>query len=515
MSRERYPMQSNIGFILSRTSRKYANKTALIFRERRLTYRELNSRVNRLTNALIGLGVGKGTKVGLIFNNCNEFVESIYAILKAQGVVVPINTRLSYQEISFLLDHSDVSVLIFDNKFIEKVAVFWETNPKIKHYIVCDEESCPGFLHYETLLQSGSSEEPSVSAPQEEDEACIIYTAGTTGRPKGVVLTHRNFIWLAVNYCIGGMTSFEDVSLYIFPLYHVGGLGTYIAHTFIGATAVLKEKYDPLDCLETIQMEGINRWSAIPSIYAEIVNHPDIGKYNLKSITKLSSGAAPMPVDLKYRLAEIFPNAGILDGYGQTESAGAITMLSAKDALKKPGSVGLPYPTNEIRVVDEDDADVPVGEVGELVYQGYTRMSCYYKDPEATAEALKGGWMHSGDLVRLDEEGYVYLVDRKRDMIITGGENVYCREVEETIARLPGVEEVAVVGLPDPKWGEAVTAIVVPRPGAYLSHDEIIDYCKTQIAGYKAPKRVIFAEHLPKNSVGKVLKSELKEIYAV
>ena len=503
-------MESNIAFTLTRNSRKYKDKIAIIFREKRITYKELNTRINRLANALMAHGVKKGMKVALIFNNSNEFVESIYATFKTGGVVVPINTRLTSQEIYNLIDHSDASMLIFDKSFLEKVEMIRQKSQKIDRYVIVNDETRPGFLHYESLLQNAYSREPEGVRVEELDDACIIYTAGTTGRPKGVVLTHRNFLWLSVNYCIGGMTSFEDISMYIFPLFHVGGIGTFISHIFIGATALLKEKYDPLDCLQTIQKDGINRWSAIPTIYAEIVNLPDIHRYNLNSITKLSSGAAPMPMEVKKRLANIFPNAGILDGYGQTESAGAITQLSAKDAFRKPGSVGLPYPTNEIRVVDDNGENVPIGEVGELVYEGPSRMSCYYKDPEATQEAMKGGWMHSGDLVKVDEEGYVYLVDRKKDMIITGGENVYSREVEETIIKLPQVAEVAVIGLPDPKWGEAVTAVVVVKAGANLAKEEVIKFCKDQIASYKSPKKVIFTKSLPKSSVGKILKREIK-----
>lgn len=507
-------MQANIGFSLSRSSRKYGDKTAIIFGEKRITYKELNRRVNRFANALFAHGVKKGMKVALIFNNSNEFVESIYAALKIGAVVVPINTRLTSQEIYNLIDHSDSSTLIFDSSFVEKVEVIRQKSEKIVRYFMVEDETRAGFLHYESLLRNGSPEEPcGIAEAKETDEACIIYTSGTTGRPKGVVLTHRNFLWLAANYCMGGMTGFSDISMYIFPLFHVGGIGTFISHMFIGATAVLKGSYDPSDCLETIQREGINRWSAIPTIYAEVVNLPDVHRYSLTSVTKLSSGAAPMPVEVKKRLAGLFPNACIFDGYGQTESAGAITQLSPKDAFKKAGSVGLPYPTNEIMVVDDENEEVPVGDIGELVYNGYTRMKCYYKDPEATQEAMKGGWMHSGDLVNVDEEGYVYLVDRIKDMIVTGGENVYSREVEEIIIKLPQVAEVAVVGLPDPKWGEAVTAVVVLKKETQLSEKEIIGFCKNHIASYKSPKRVILAENLPKNSVGKILKRELKKLF--
>ena len=357
------------------------------------------------------------------------------------------------------------------------------------------------------------STEPKGIEVKEYDEACIIYTAGTTGNPKGAVLTHRNLLWNSVNYCISQLTSPEDISLYVFPLYHIGAMGTYIAHAFIGAEVHLKDKVEPEDCLETIEREGINRWSAVPTIYANVCKLPQVHKYKLNSVSKLCSGAAPMTLDLKNRLAELFPNAGIFDSYGQTESAGAITVLSPKDALRKPASVGFPCPTYEIRIANDKDEDVVPGEVGELLYDSYTRMSGYYKDPKATQEVMRGGWMHSGDLVRADGEGYIYIVDRKKDMIITGGENVYSKEIEDTIVKLPQVAEVAVIGLPNPKWGEIVTAVVVLIPDAQLFAKEVFEFCKNSIASYKCPKKVILAESLPKNAVGKILKKELKRLY--
>jgi len=503
-------MESNIGLTLTRTSRKHKDKVAIAFKDKRISYQQLNERVNRLANALMAMGLRKGTKVALVSNNSNEFVESVYASLKMGAVIIPINTRLSSQEIYRLIDHCDASCLIYDKSFLEKVGETLEQNKKIERMIAIGDEDERGPLHYESLLGKAPSTEPKGTEIKQSDEACIIYTAGTTGKPKGAVLTHRNLLWNSVNYCISQLTSPEDKSLYVFPLYHIGALGTYIAHAFIGAEVHLKDKVEPEDCLETIEREGINRWSAVPTIYANVCKLPQAHQYKLGSISKLCSGAAPMSLDLKYNLKELFPNAGIFDSYGQTESAGAITILSPKDSLRKPASVGLPCPTYDIRIVNESGEDVVQGEVGELLYDSDTRMSGYYKDPEATQEVIKGGWMCSGDLVKADGDGYVYIVDRKKDMIITGGENVYSKEIEDTIAKLPQVAEVAVIGLPDPKWGEMVTAVVVLTPGAQLSTKEVIEFCKCSIASFKCPKKVILTESLPKNAVGKILKKELK-----
>jgi acyl-CoA synthetase (AMP-forming)/AMP-acid ligase II len=506
-------MESNIGFTLTRTSRRYSDKVAIVFKNKRITYKQLNERVNRLANALMAIGLRKGMKVALVSNNSNEFVESVYASFKIGAVIIPINTRLTSQEIYSLIDHSDASFLIFDKPFQEKVEETLKQNKKIERIIANGDEAEGGFLYYESLIGKAASTEPKGTEVKEVDEACIIYTAGTTGNPNGAVLTHRNLLWNSVNYCISQLTSPEDISLYVFPLYHIGAMGTYIAHAFIGAEVHLKDKVEPEDCLETIEREGINRWSAVPTIYANVCKLPQVHKYKLNSVLKLCSGAAPMSLDLKNKLTELFPNAGIFDSYGQTESAGAITILSPKDALRKPASVGFPCPTYEIRIANDKGEDVVQGEVGELLYDGYTRMSGYYKDPEATQEVMRGGWMHSGDLVRADGEGYVYIVDRKKDMIITGGENVYSKEIEDTIVKLPQVAEVAVIGLPNPKWGEIVTAVVVLTPGAQLFAKEVFEFCKNSIASYKCPKKVILAESLPKNAVGKILKKELKRLY--
>jgi len=510
---ERKKMKRDLGFSLTRTAMKYGDRVAIIFKDRVLTYKRLNERVNRFANALSGLGLEKGTKVALLLNNCNELVESIYGILKAGGIVVPINTRLSTQEICFLVNHSDSSTFVFDRVFVEKFEAVRRESDKVQHFIACNDEKFPGVEHYEALLQGGSPEEPKVNHIDENDEAFIIYTAGTTGRPKGVVLTHSNFLWNCVNYCMGGITRPEDYNLQIFPLFHVAGLASALAAIFIGCKTYLKDKIDPEDCLETIQRESINKFGAIPSIGAAVVNLPGIHKFNLDSVKLLGSGGAPMPPEVKRKLSEIFRKAGIYDCYGQTESAGTITALLPKDAFREPASVGQAFFTNIVKVFDDQDRELPPGQVGELVYDGYTRMRQYYKDPEATEEAIRGGWMHSGDLAMMDEEGFFYIVDRKKDMIITGGENVYSIEVEDTIAKMPGIAETGVIGLPDPKWGETVTAVIVLKPGVILDEEEVIRFCKTQIAAYKAPKKVIFAGSLPKSPIGKILKKELKALY--
>jgi acyl-CoA synthetase (AMP-forming)/AMP-acid ligase II len=328
-----------------------------------------------------------------------------------------------------------------------------------------------------------------------------------------VLLTHSAVIWNGVNWVQTRTFREGDRSLQVFPLYHVAAIGSVLTYLYLGGTVYLKKTFDPRDCMETIQRERITRWGAAPTVFNVMVQLQDIDRYDTSSLTLLGSGAAIMPVETARRLRKVFPNAQMFDNYGMTEAAGGITTLSPEDAGRKEACVGIPLMNVELRVVDDHDRDVAPGEVGEVVFRGNNLMKGYYRDEAATEEAMRGGWMHTGDMGRLDDEGFLYIVDRKKDMIITGAENVYPREVEEALFAHPLVAEAAVIGVSDPKWGEAIKAVVTLKAGATITERELIEHCRQRIAGFKCPKSIDFVQELPKNPAGKILKRVLKDRY--
>ncbi|MBW2101480.1 MAG: AMP-binding protein, partial [Deltaproteobacteria bacterium] len=442
-----------------------------------ISYGELELQSNRFANGLRALGFEKGRHAATLSLNSLELLVAFFGILKAGGMIVPLNVRLAAPELGWILDHSDAAAFLFSEDFRQTA-----------------EELRPGLDHVRLFAMLGEGA-PSWARSFDE-EAFMVYTAGTTGRPKGVLLTHNACLWSAVNWAYSETYQPDDRSLQVFPLYHVAAIANILTYVYLGGTVFLKKTFDPADCMATIEREGITRWAAAPSVRL------------------LGWGAAIMPVNTRRRLEEVFPGVGTFDNYGMTEAAGGITTLKPRDSRRKVACVGKPLATVEVRVVDERDRDLPPGQVGEVLFRGNNLMKGYYKDPETTAEALRGGWMHTGDLGRLDEEGFLYIVDRKKDMIITGAENVYPREVEEVLYAHPKIAEAAVIGVPDPTWGEAIKAVVVPRSGREASESEIIEFCRSRIAGYKCPKSVDFVKELPKNPAGKILKRMLRERYA-
>lgn len=499
-----------LGEVLARWARETPDREALIFNDKRYTYSQFNERVNRLANGLMRLGIKKGDKVAVLFMNCMEIVECYFALAKIGGVVVPNNFRLTGRELTYQIDQSDSKALIFGEMFREVVDSIRPQLPKVKFYICASERGVEGTIDYEKLVQEGSPEEPLVPV-QEDDPAFIMYTAGTTGRPKGAVLTHKNQLAPAVNLGILGGPNQPGKQLLVFPIFHQAATGIMIIGVFLGRTAVILDLPTPENIIAAIQEEKIQVAGLVPALWNWIVNHPNLKDYDLSSLEQGATGAAPMPLELKRRIFKALPNMRLSEAFGMTEVSGGATIAMHEDMLAKHGTVGKPMPNVEVRVVDDDDNDVPIGEVGEIVYRGSTVMKEYYKNPEATAEAFRGGWFHSGDLVRQDEDGYIYVVDRKKDMIISGGENIYPAEIEEVLYTHPKILEAAVIGVPDPDWGESVKAVVVPKQGETLTEEEVIDYCKKNLASYKKPKSVDLVDALPRNPQGKVLKFVLRE----
>jgi fatty-acyl-CoA synthase len=505
----------DMGQILTLASRKYPQNTALISDEERITYRDFNSRVNRLAHALLRLGLKKGDKVAALFYNSVPFVESYFAAIKAGGVFVPVNFRFVGKEATYVLNQSDARFFFFGEEFIPLVQGIQTHLPQVESRITTGIFPDPKVRKYSDLFTDSPESEPPVSLC-EDDDCQIMYTSGTTGKPKGAVITHRNVLWNLFNTIYGREEKEGEVSLVVGPLYHTAALNNHFTlRVALGGTSILVKEFHAQRVLEVIARERVTVISGAPAMFHFLLNLPDKERYDTQSVTKCTTGASILPDETKARLFKFFPNVkGIYDVYGCTECSPNICILKAKDSLRKKESVGPPLPFLEVRIVDDQGLPVPPGSVGELTCRGPNVMKGYYQDPQGTSEALRDGWLHTGDLARMDEEGFVYIVDRKKDMIISGGENIYPREIEELLYRHPKVRDAAVVGIPDPLWGESVRAFIVLKNQETMKEDEVVDYCRSHLASYKKPKSVLFVPSLPRNPSGKVLKTVLRTLHS-
>lgn len=501
-----------LGEIFARTARKVPAKPAVVSEERVLTYRQLDERVNRLANGWIDLGVSRGDKVAVLMPNSFRAIESYYAAHKCGAVVVPVNIRLSPREVKYILDHSDARVLVYDQALEETVRAVRHECSGIERWIVVGRDSRTGALEYEKLLLAGRPDEPLV--PVDDDDVCYIaYTAGTTGQPKGAMITHKNAAMTAMISVASFRIGPEDRYFVAPPIFHVAGYGAVNICFQAGATVLLKRTFDPGEILRFMAAEKATLAVLVPVMWNLILKDPELSRFDLRSLRLGLSGGAVLQTEIKKKVREVFPNcAGIVDIFGQTEAAPTCALLP-EEAERKPGSVGRPLPHIEIRVVGEDGREVEPGEVGEIQYRGPTTFLGYYKDPDRTREAFSDGWFRSGDLVRTDEEGFVYVVDRRNDTIVSGGENVYPAEVERVLFGHPKILEAAVVGIPHEKWGEAVHAFIVCKPGETLTLEELVAYCRPHLAGYKIPRSFDVLPELPRNAAGKVLRRELRRKY--
>jgi fatty-acyl-CoA synthase len=509
-------MEMTHGYSVVRNARKFPHKTAIRCREERRTYRELNERTNRLARALRSLGLGKGTCIATLSLNSVELMEAYIAHLKIGAITVPLNAWGMEKDIRFQAGFTDSRFLVFQRGFLAQVEGIRPLLPRVKEWI-CIGSPRPFFAHsYENLLQRSSPDDFPIEA-REGDEAFILFTGGTTGVPKGAVLTHKSLLWNIISVTTENQSPTpEDVIYYPMPLFHTAALSRFLAYMYAGGTFIVTPALDSRECLETIERERVTAMTGNPTIWAKLLQEMGKKSYDTGSVRMVLSSQGLLHSNLQQAVeTRLFPNAQTYVSYALTEASPGVTILKPRDRPREAGSVGKPYMCTEVRIVDEEDRDVPVGEVGEIVVQGPTVMKEYYKNPEETAQALREGWLHTGDLGKYDSEGFLYFVDRKKDMIKTGGLNVYSQEVEEVLARHPGVAEAVVIGVPDEKWGETVKAVVVARQGQALSEAEVIDYCKGQLAGYKKPTSVVFVDALPRTPFGgKVLKRELRERFS-
>jgi fatty-acyl-CoA synthase len=501
-----------LGEMLARVARKYPEKLALVFEETRLSFAALDDRVNRLANALSDSGVEKGEKVAVVSYNSHRVVESYFACHKLGAVVVPVNFRMVEEEVRYILSDSGARILLFGEGF-GGMAENIKGDGAVSLAVDVDGGT-EGFAEdYEQLIASGDPGDPPVEV-DEDDDVFIMYTSGTTGFPKGAVLTHKNLWMNTANWIMEMQVTGGSVWLSGLPLFHIGGVDGVLPFIYLGGTNVLTPSggFNPEEMLRLMEAEAVTHCYFVPAQWQQFLEL-DLSRYDLRSLRKALWGASIAPMQVLEGMAEAFPAVEIVNAFGQTEMSSNTTFLKGEGAVRKMGSVGLPAVNVEIRIVDDENRDVPEGEVGEIVYRGPTVFKGYHNNPEATAEVFEGGWFHSGDLVRRDEEGYIYVVDRKKDMFISGGENIYPAEVERVISTHPAVAEVSVIGVAHEKWGETPKALVVSKEGEKLTKVGVVQHCREHLAGYKKPTYVAFVDELPRNAAGKVLRRELKRLH--
>jgi long-chain acyl-CoA synthetase len=508
-----------VGEMLTRNANKFPAKTALVSEDISLDFKTLNERVNRLANALIKKGLKKGDRIGVLVHNCCQFVEIYFAAAKTGGIFCPYNSHLKQWELKDIIDYSKPKILFVDSDYVEMITALKPVLKSVES-VVCLQKPDQEFMEaYEAFVAQGEMSEPMVKV-LEDDVQSIIFTAGTTGKPKGAMRTHRHLLSDAVASAIDLKVGYDERVLITFPMYHVACEDNIVRHSFLPNTIYIKKEggFNPAEVLEYISKEQISRCQFVPTMIHSLIQAPDVGKYDLSSLKLILYAGSSMPVELLKKALTIFP-CGFAQMYGQTESGPFTTVLKPEDhildgtekSVARLASSGKPALNYEIRIVDDNDNDVPIGDVGEIIGRSEAMTIGYWQMPEATAEKLKNGWLHTGDLGKFDEDGYVYIVERKNDMIISGGVNVYPREIEEILYTNPAVSEVSVIGLPDEHWGEVVKAVIVLKKDAIATEPEIIEFCGKYLAGFKKPKSVDFWEELPKSSTGKILKKDIRK----
>ena len=502
---------------LARHALMQPDGVALRFLGQTTTWRELDERVARLAGALSRRGVQFGDRVLILMLNRTEFIEAFLAANKLGAIAVPVNFRMTPPEIAFLVSDCQAKVVVTEAVLANVAAAVRDLDPTLTTVIVAGGATEQNMIGYDDLIDEGGEPAATVDIPN-DSPALIMYTSGTTGRPKGAVLTHTNLAGQALTFLFtNGADINNDVGFIGVPLFHIAGIGNMIPGLLLGRPTVLYPlgAFVPGALLDVLEAEKVTGIFLVPAQWQAVCAEQSARPRRLQ-LRVLSWGAAPASDTLLRTMSDTFPGTQILAAFGQTEMSPVTCMLLGDDAIRKLGSVGKVIPTVAARIVDDDMNDVPIGEVGEIVYRAPTLMAGYWNNPQATAEAFAGGWFHSGDLVRQDEEGYIWVVDRKKDMIISGGENIYCAEVENALAAHPAIAEVAVIGRQDEKWGEVAVAVVAlgQDTGGDLDLRDLDEFLSERLARYKHPKALEVVDALPRNPAGKVLKTELRQRFA-
>ncbi|MCX7598689.1 MAG: long-chain fatty acid--CoA ligase [Armatimonadetes bacterium] len=505
------PLNATLDEMFLATAREHGERTAVILGERRVTYRELAGAVGALQAGLQELGVRPGDRLSMLFPNTPQFHVALFAAQACGAEVVPLNCLHSPAELTYVITDSESRWLLASSVFDDKLAAVIPQCPNLQGIVVAGETALDGVVSWDAVLHRHAGTPPTPSGRPATEPAILIYTSGTTGKPKGAMLSHRNLIWDAdaADKVLGVVP--EDIFLVPLPLFHAYGFTVDLVLPVLrGSCAVLMPKFAAAQALELIEAHRVTVMAAVPTMFGLMLRTARDPDYDLSSLRVAVSGGAALPLEIMRGFEERF-GVHMLEGYGPTEAAPVVS-VNPLHGVRKPGSVGPPIPGLEVKVVDDDGNPLPVGEVGELCVRGPNVMLGYWNDPEMTAQAIRDGWLHTGDLARLDEDGYIYIVDRKKDMVIVGGMNVYPREVEDVIYQVPGVADAAVVGVPSGIKGEDVVAFVTLQEGASTQPEEIIEHCRQHLAPFKVPREVVIVPELPKTAVGKILRREVRDL---
>ena len=504
---------------------QYAQAEAVVCGRERLNYAQFAERVVRLAGALRGAGIERGDRVAFLSGNCHRLLEAYYGVVEAGAVLLPLNIRLTTQELTYILNDSGATMLFLQNQYLEMTGTFREKLRTVRSYVLLDGSGGPGWLapgNYERLLAQARPHRAEIMEIDEDSVAEMFYTSGTSADPKGVMLTHRNVYLHALHTALGGHTKPGAVELHTIPLFHANGWGVAHFLTMLGGKHVMVPRFDPAEIFRLIQDERAEHCALVPAMATALVNCPERTKYDLSSLERVTMGGAASTPTLIREVEEKL-KCSCWAGYGLTETAPVLSTAMPKPGADETGEeryarlamTGYAIPGVELRVVDVNDEDVARDgrSVGEIVARSDGVMSGYWQQPEATAQVMRGGWFHTGDMATWGEDGYVHIVDRKKDIILSGGENISSLEVERALTAHPAVLELAVIPVPDERWGEVPKALVVLKPGAKATEAELVEFCRARLAHYKCPRTVEFLEALPRTGTGKVLKRELRKKY--
>lgn len=505
--------------------RQFPRKTAVVCGPDRFNYAQFGERVGRLAGSLRRLGLRPGDRVAFLSTNCHRLLEAYYGVVEAGCVLLPLNIRLSPEELAYILNDAGARVLFLQNQFLGLVEAFRGRTRTVESFFLLDGRPGASWLaqqNYEELLRGAEVQWGDVMEFEENSLAELFYTSGSTADPKGVMLTHRNLYLHALYAALALGSSRESVELHTIPLFHANGWGSAHALTFLGATHVMIQKFDPVEVFRLVERERVQAFSVVPTMAAALVNCPERDNYDLSSLQRISIGGAASSPAL-VRAVEEKLGCTCYSGYGLTETSPVLTLAQIKEGLECEGEgriarqamTGFAIPGVELRVVDDSGNDVPADgqTMGEIVARTDGVMEGYWQQPEETKKAIRKGWFHTGDMATMDKEDYVLIVDRKKEIIISGGENISSLEVEKVLTEHPAVYEAAVIPVPDEKWGEVPKALVVLKPGSRAEEAELLEFCRSRLAHFKAPKSVEFYESLPKGGTGKILKKELRKKY--